>query len=67
MNTPIPHAGGCVCGAIRINVTGNPLRVTVCHCQWSQWRIASAFGIDLVFDLRQIEKSWAVPARNRDV
>ncbi len=26
------HEGGCLCGAIRYRVKGNPLGAQVCHC-----------------------------------
>ncbi|MFV1527727.1 MULTISPECIES: GFA family protein [unclassified Phaeobacter] len=26
------HQGSCLCGAIRINASGAPLRVGICHC-----------------------------------
>jgi hypothetical protein len=28
----MPHSGGCICGAIRIETTGQPYRVGLCHC-----------------------------------
>ena len=67
MNTPISHAGGCVCEVIRFSVTGDSPRVTACHCQWCQRRTGSAFGIELVFDPGQIEMSKGSPACYRHV
>lgn len=43
------HEGGCVCGATRYSVRGDPLRITVCHCTWCQRRTGSAFGVEAVF------------------
>lgn len=41
--------GGCVCGANRYIVHGNPVRITVCHCLWCQKRTGTAFGTELVY------------------
>ena len=46
--------GGCVCGAVRFRASGEPLRVTVCHCAWCQRRTGSAFGIEVVFNDDQV-------------
>ena len=35
------QAGGCLCGAVRYEVTGEPLSSGVCHCRTCQ-RVASA-------------------------
>ena len=43
------NEGGCVCGAVRYVVHGDPERVTVCHCTWCQRRTGSAFGVEVVF------------------
>jgi hypothetical protein len=44
------HTGGCLCGAVRYEVTGEPLRNGVCHCTYCQKRTGSAFGISHYFD-----------------
>jgi hypothetical protein len=49
------HSGGCVCGAVRFKATGEPLRVTICHCTWCQRRTGTAFGTEVVFDGGQVE------------
>jgi len=46
--------GQCVCGEITFTVTGDPSRVTLCHCHWCQRRTGSAFGVEVVFDEDQI-------------
>jgi hypothetical protein len=51
------HTGGCVCGAIRFKATGEPLRITICHCTWCQRRTGTAFGTEVVFDSNQVEIS----------
>ncbi len=45
----LKHEGGCVCGAVRYVATGEPGRVTICHCTWCQRRTGSAFGVEAVF------------------
>jgi hypothetical protein len=49
------HEGGCLCGEVRYTAFGDPQRVTVCHCTWCQRRTGSAFAVEALFDLRQIE------------
>jgi len=39
--------GGCQCGALRYEVTGEPLEVDVCHCRECRKQSASAFGISV--------------------
>jgi hypothetical protein len=48
------HEGGCVCGAVRYVVQGEPERVTVCHCTWCQRRTGTAFGVEAVFKLENV-------------
>jgi hypothetical protein len=44
------HEGGCVCGAVRYETSGDPLRVTVCHCDWCQRRTGTAFSVEAIFE-----------------
>lgn len=48
------NEGGCVCGAVRYATTGEPLRVTVCHCTWCQRRTGTAFAVEPVFEEAQV-------------
>lgn len=43
------HEGGCLCGAVRYRVAGDPVAVTVCHCSHCQRNSGSAFSINCVF------------------
>ena len=40
--------GGCQCGEIRYEISGDPLTVAVCHCTDCQQQSGSAFGISMV-------------------
>ena len=50
--------GGCQCGAVRYEVSAQPLELYVCHCHECRRQSASAFGISVLvpasaFHLRQ--------------
>ena len=38
------HTASCRCGQLRASVTGNPVRVSVCHCLDCQRRSGSTFA-----------------------
>ena len=38
------HEGGCLCGAVRYRVEGEPALSSVCNCTSCQRRTGSAFG-----------------------
>jgi hypothetical protein len=38
---PVHHKGGCVCGAVRFEVEGDPKTTAVCHCKFCQKRTGS--------------------------
>ena len=43
------HEGGCLCGAIRYRVVGDPVAVAICHCVNCQRNSGSAFSVSAVF------------------
>ncbi len=47
--------GGCICGDIRYRVSGQPERVTVCHCRFCQRATGSGFLIEPVFRRHNFE------------
>jgi hypothetical protein len=44
-----PHSGGCLCGQVRYEAEGEPLRVAICHCRSCQKASGSAFSVNAVF------------------
>jgi hypothetical protein len=40
--------GGCQCGAVRYEITGEPVALYVCHCRECQKQSASAFGVSVI-------------------
>lgn len=70
MTAPVRSAG-CVCGAVRLTVTGEPKRVGLCHCLRCRKAHGAAFNPFVVFDTAQVRWSGEVahyqssPAYNR--
>ena len=44
-----PHTASCRCGQLRATATGDPVRVSVCHCLDCQKRSGSAFATQVRF------------------
>ena len=45
----------CLCGQLRLEVTGEPLAVSICNCLACQRRSGSAFGIQAGFKADQVQ------------
>jgi hypothetical protein len=43
------HEGGCLCGAVRYRVVGEPIAVSICHCINCQRNTGSAFSVNAIF------------------
>jgi hypothetical protein len=48
------HEGGCLCGAVRYRVEGEPLRASVCSCTACQRRTGSLAGFGAYFRAEQL-------------
>jgi hypothetical protein len=47
MEFRVPSEGGCQCGEIRYRITGQPVWLTVCHCNEYKRQSGGAFGMSL--------------------
>jgi len=47
--------GGCTCGEVRYEVTGEPLIVHACHCRWCQRQTGGPHVINALFEAERIE------------
>lgn len=56
------HEGGCICGAIRYRVTGQPKNAFVCHCTYCQHASGSAFQMPVFFLKEDVEFSGEAPS-----
>ena len=48
------HEGGCFCGEVRYRTCGEPVRVSLCSCEWCKKRTGSAFGVSVYFNAEDI-------------
>ena len=45
----------CQCGQLRATVTGDPVRISICHCLACQRRSGSVFAVQARFDAGRVE------------
>jgi hypothetical protein len=70
MKLALPSEGGCQCGEIRYRITGEPVWLTVCHCNECKRQSGGAFGMSLRMreaDVKLIcgePKRWVRPSDN---
>ena len=58
---PLPLVGGCQCGAVRFEITGQPLTLYCCHCHECQKQSSSAFGMSLPMRREAIRVTAGAP------
>jgi len=49
------RTASCTCGELRVEVTGEPIRVSVCHCDECQRRTGSVFGVQARFPREAVQ------------
>jgi len=49
------HVASCTCGRLAATATGEPIRVSVCHCLACQRRTGSVFGAQASFPRESVE------------
>ncbi|MDK1491906.1 GFA family protein [Sinorhizobium sp. 7-81] len=54
------RTGGCLCGAVRYQVSGEPLRVGLCHCADCRKESGSSFVTFAVWSTRAFSSSGKV-------
>lgn len=69
MKRPISHAASCRCGLLHATATGEPVRVSICHCLTCQKRSGSAFSVQARWPAEQVtiegnSKSWTQTANS---
>jgi hypothetical protein len=47
----------CACGQLRVEVTGEPMRIAACHCEDCQRRTGSVFGVGAYYRAEQVKTS----------
>ena len=55
------HAGGCLCAAVRYQTLTDPLRVTICHCRFCQRATGSAYMVEPIFRLEDLQVTCGSP------
>ena len=53
--------GGCQCGSVRYELTGEALELYVCHCNECRKQSASAFGISVVVQRAAVHLTQGSP------
>jgi hypothetical protein len=54
MGSPATREAACHCGQLRLEVSGDPFVVSICHCLACQRRTGSAFGMQAAFRPDQV-------------
>jgi hypothetical protein len=55
------HSGGCLCGGLRYETTGEPVRVTICHCRFCQRATGAGHMVEPIFTLENFRLVRGTP------
>jgi hypothetical protein len=55
------HRGGCLCGIVRYEIKGDPLRVTICHCKFCQRATGAAYMVEPIFQQSDLQVTKGTP------
>ena len=47
--------GGCTCGAIRYQLTSEPMFVHCCHCRWCQRETGASFALNAMLETERLK------------
>jgi hypothetical protein len=53
--TMVTRLATCACGALQVRCTGDPVRVSLCHCLDCQRRTGSTYGVAAFFRSADVE------------
>ena len=56
------HEGGCLCGAVRYQTKGEPVRITICHCRFCQRATGGACMVEPIFRPEDVSAMHGVPS-----
>lgn len=48
------HSGGCICGAVRYQLTSKPIFVHCCHCTECQRLSGSAYAVNVLIEMDRV-------------
>ena len=58
-------SGGCLCGAIRYEVTGEPVRMAICHCDDCRKATGAAFTTNIFVNEADLRITQGMPKQYR--
>jgi hypothetical protein len=61
MRLSTTREGGCSCGAVRYQLSSEPLFVNCCHCLSCQRQAGTAFALNLIIEADRVELLAAAP------
>lgn len=56
------HSGGCLCGEVRYDTEGDPIRTTVCHCLFCQKITGTAYMVEAIFPTSALRVTKGTPS-----